>query len=394
MHMRTSTVLKKLRKGEIVNCFKMNLTDGRAVEIAAMCGYDCLWLGMEHVPNDWSVIESQIWAAKAHNTDTMVRISRGGYSDYIKPLELDASGIMVPHVMSLEDAEYVVRTTRFQPMGRRPVDGGNADGAYCMMDFNQYIQEANRERFVVVQIEDPEPLDELEEIAKLEGIDMLFFRAGRLQPQHRRTRPTGPPGGGGRAQTGRGRRGKARQVRRNNRKHRPGGLETPCRAGIQLPQYRRGHYRHHRVRQTGARFVQGDDEKIEVRSQKSEDRREKRNRNRRTGAVSVIPAVSGGNPEVFCFSLFLNTYIKISFGNREPGRGGFSPPPADLQGHCRGIRTSCDRKNSDTGHFSKNRGGFRRQGVRIPFIHAHIGTTVRHIRIDPGKCQVLAFTAR
>ncbi len=178
MNMRKSTVLRKLRNGGMVNCFKLNLTDGRAVEIAAMCGYDCLWLGMEHVPNDWSVIESQIWASKAHNTDTMVRISRGGYSDYIKPMELDATGIMVPHVMSLKDAEYVVRTTRFHPVGRRPVDGGNADGAYCMMDFRHYIQEANRERFVAIQIEDPEPLSELDAIAKLEGIDMLFFGPG------------------------------------------------------------------------------------------------------------------------------------------------------------------------------------------------------------------------
>ena len=178
MKMRRSRVLEKLRAGEVVNCFKLNFIDGRAVEIASMCGYDCLWLGMEHVPNDWSVIESQIWAAKAHDTDVMVRISRGSYSEYIKPLELDASGIMVPHVMSLEDAKNVVKMTRFHPLGRRPVDGGNADGAYCMLDFKEYIAQANADRFVAVQIEDPEPLSELDEIAALEGIDMLFFGPG------------------------------------------------------------------------------------------------------------------------------------------------------------------------------------------------------------------------
>ena len=177
-NMTPSRVLRKLRQGEIVTCTKVNLESSRAVEIMSMAGYDCLWLDMEHVPNDWLNLEKQILAAKAHGTDVMVRVSRGSYSDHIKPLELDASGIMVPHIMGLEDAKKVARTTRFHPIGRRPVDGGNADGAYCQVDFMDYLKQANEQRFVVVQIEDPEPLPELEAIAQVPGIDMLFFGPG------------------------------------------------------------------------------------------------------------------------------------------------------------------------------------------------------------------------
>jgi len=178
MQMRPSKVLKKLRAGEIVNCIKLNFGDARVAEMAAMCGFDCLWLDMEHVPTDWLTLEHQIRAAKIYDVDTMVRVARGSYSDYIKPLEADAAGIMVPHLMSLEDAKKVVWQTRFSPIGRRAVDGGNADGAYCMIDFKEYVKTANEQRFVAVQIEDPEPLDQLEEIAKLKGIDMLFFGPG------------------------------------------------------------------------------------------------------------------------------------------------------------------------------------------------------------------------
>jgi 4-hydroxy-2-oxoheptanedioate aldolase len=88
---------------------------------------------------------------------------------------MDASGIMVPHVMSVEDARRVVWQTRFHPIGRRPVDGGNADGAYAMISPGDYMRQANQERFVIVQIEDPEPMRDLDEIARIEGIDMLFF---------------------------------------------------------------------------------------------------------------------------------------------------------------------------------------------------------------------------
>lgn len=178
MKMRESRVLGKLRAGEIVSCFKLNLCDGQVAELAAMAGFDCLWLDMEHIAQDWSVINAQNWAAKAHDVDVMVRVPRGSYSDYIKPLELDATGILVPHIMNLEDAKRVVNMTRFHPVGRRPIDGGNSDGAYTGLDFNEYLKQANEQRFVVLQIEDPEPLKDLEAIAALDGYDMLFFGPG------------------------------------------------------------------------------------------------------------------------------------------------------------------------------------------------------------------------
>ncbi len=176
--MRRSRTLRKLREGKVVGCFKLNLADARAAEIVALAGFDCLWLCQEHVANDYAVIEKQILAAKAHDVDVLVRVPRGSYSDYIRPLELDATGIMVPHVMGVEDAKQVIWWTRFHPVGRRPMDGGNADGAYGQVDLLDYLEQANRERFVALQIEDPEPVGEIEEIAALDGFDILFFGPG------------------------------------------------------------------------------------------------------------------------------------------------------------------------------------------------------------------------
>ncbi|MFC1461629.1 HpcH/HpaI aldolase/citrate lyase family protein, partial [Verrucomicrobiota bacterium] len=76
------------------------------------------------------------------------------------------------------DAQFVARTTRFHPIGRRPVDSGNTDGAFCNIDPAEYLAQANSDRFVIVQIEDPEPMDELDAIAQVEGIDMLLFGPG------------------------------------------------------------------------------------------------------------------------------------------------------------------------------------------------------------------------
>jgi 4-hydroxy-2-oxoheptanedioate aldolase len=178
MNMRPSRVLRKLRAGEVVNCFKVGSSDPRIVEIAAMCGFDCIWLCMEHTPSDYTNLENQVRAAKIYDTDVMVRVAKGPYSNFIRPLEMDASGIMVPHLMSVAEAKEIVRTTRFHPLGLRPADGGSVDGAYCNIPFKDYIAQANRERFVIVQIEDPQAMDELDEICQIDGIDMIFFGPG------------------------------------------------------------------------------------------------------------------------------------------------------------------------------------------------------------------------
>ncbi len=178
MQMRPSRVLEKLRAGEIVNCFKLNLSCPRTADLVAAAGFDCIWVDLEHTATDWDVLEKQIYAAKSRDVDVLARAARGSYSDYSRAFELDAAGIMVPHVMSLADAKEVVWRTRFHPIGRRPFDGGNADGIYCRIPPQEYIKQANEQRFLMIQIEDPEPLDELDEIAALDGIDVVFFGPG------------------------------------------------------------------------------------------------------------------------------------------------------------------------------------------------------------------------
>lgn len=164
-----------MRNGGVALSTKCNLCDPREAEIAAAAGFDCIWIDLEHVPNGIRTVEEYVRAAKIYDCDVLTRIERGSYSDIIRPLESDSTGIMVPHLMSLEDAKRVVYYSKFHPIGRRPVDGGNADAGYFCRDLQDYIKTANEERFVVVQIEDPEPLAELDEICALPGIDMIFF---------------------------------------------------------------------------------------------------------------------------------------------------------------------------------------------------------------------------
>ena len=178
MKLRQSRVLKRLRNGQFASCMKLNLSDPRVVEICGLAGIDAIWLCNEHVLNDWLNLENQVRAAKLHDVDTIVRVSKGSYSDYIKPFEADATGIMVPHVKNAAEARKIVQWTRFQPIGQRPLDGGNIDGRFCQIDIDDYLRHSNHERFIILQIESPEALENVEEIAAVDGYDMLLFGAG------------------------------------------------------------------------------------------------------------------------------------------------------------------------------------------------------------------------
>lgn len=110
--------------------------------------------------------------------DVIVRVARGSYSDYIKPFEAGAQGIMAPHVRTAAEARDIVRAVRFAPVGERAIDGGSRDGGFALMDTETYIHHSLTERFVVLQIESPEAVANVDEIAAVEGFEFLMFGPG------------------------------------------------------------------------------------------------------------------------------------------------------------------------------------------------------------------------
>lgn len=178
MKLRPSRVLRLLREGQYPTVFKLNLADPRVAEAAGVCGIDALWLCHEHVPTDWSAMENMIRAARVHDMDSIVRVSNGSYSDYVRPLEAGATGIMVPHVASAEEARQIVEWTRFHPLGKRALDGGNIDGQFCLVPTEEYLRHSNTERYLIFQIESPEGLEHVEAIAAVPGFDGLLFGPG------------------------------------------------------------------------------------------------------------------------------------------------------------------------------------------------------------------------
>ena len=176
--MRPSRVLRRIRAGNVARVLKVNTPDATVAEVFAQSQPDAIWLCMEHVGCTYAQVEHQIRAAKIYDVDTLLRVPRGSYSDYIRGFELDAAGLIVPHVMGVEDATAVRDMTKFAPLGRRALDGGNADTQFARVGLHDYMRQSNEERFVCHQIEDPEAVAQIEAIAAIDGVDCLFFGPG------------------------------------------------------------------------------------------------------------------------------------------------------------------------------------------------------------------------
>jgi 4-hydroxy-2-oxoheptanedioate aldolase len=150
------------------------VTEPWFAELAGKLGFDVVWFDMEHRAHGYELIDPLSLACRATGIDLMVRIRKTGYTSAMRALEFGANGIMVPHCTSAAEAREWVNYTRFPPVGRRGFDGAGADGDYGLADPIHYLQERNDETFVVLQIEDREAVESVDEIAEVDGVDLLF----------------------------------------------------------------------------------------------------------------------------------------------------------------------------------------------------------------------------
>jgi 4-hydroxy-2-oxoheptanedioate aldolase len=173
--MRRSRVLEKLRAGTPVLVGTPSpYPSPKIVELMGLIGYDCAWIDHEHQDLDDDQIWNMALAARATDMDAMVRVRKGEYHTFFRPLEGGANGIMVPHVLDAAEAARVVANAKFPPEGSRGIDGIEAHADHGLQPFAEYIAQANRETFVALQIEDAAGVENAEAIARVPGVDLLF----------------------------------------------------------------------------------------------------------------------------------------------------------------------------------------------------------------------------
>jgi 2-keto-3-deoxy-L-rhamnonate aldolase RhmA len=182
--MRPSKVAAKLRAGAFARVSATGHFLPFFVRYSAASGYDGIWLDLEHRTMGDREVQTFLAYCQLADIDCLVRPPTREHSRLYRYLEEGAAGLMMPLIDSAAEAQRVVEAIKFPPLGNRGLDGAGLDAAYGLDAWpagSSYIADANRETFLLVQLETQAAIAAADEIAAVPGVDCLFIGPGDLR---------------------------------------------------------------------------------------------------------------------------------------------------------------------------------------------------------------------
>lgn len=152
----------------------LSMADPYMAEVSASTGFDWLLIDGEHAPNDFRSTLAALQSVAAHKTQPVVRLLHGDTALIKQLLDIGAKNLLVPMVDTPEQAQRLVSATRYPPLGIRGV--GSAVGRASQWSArSDYLDIADEEVCLLVQVETVTALANLEAICAVDGVDGVFI---------------------------------------------------------------------------------------------------------------------------------------------------------------------------------------------------------------------------
>jgi len=163
----------RLQLGEPAIGTWVTLADTVGIEALGDVGFDWLVIDREHTALSFRDITLMCQAVARYNLTTMARLSCIAEGEFKQVLSAGVGGLVIPDVRTKMQVENIVEWSRFPPIGRRGV-GGSRTAWTAGFNMTDYINQANSELLVVVQIESVEALASIDGILSVEGLDACY----------------------------------------------------------------------------------------------------------------------------------------------------------------------------------------------------------------------------
>jgi 4-hydroxy-2-oxoheptanedioate aldolase len=175
--MHINTLKQKLAAGQATTIVAPVATSAGLVELLGHMGFDGVFLDCEHGSASWEEVEHMVRAAELAGYSAVVRVDHNDGPTITRALDRGAGGVQVPHVNTAADAQAAVQYAKFAPLGHRGWSGGRAAYGVPSADFARH---ANEQTLVAVMLEEAAALDNLDEILRVEHVDVYFVAPGDL----------------------------------------------------------------------------------------------------------------------------------------------------------------------------------------------------------------------
>lgn len=174
MDMPINTFKLRLQSGEAQIGLWLGLADAYCAELAANAGFDWLLIDGEHAPNDLRGMLGQLQAVAPYPSHPVIRPVIDDTALIKQVLDIGVQTLLVPMVESAEQARELVRAIHYPPNGVRGV-GSALARASRWNSIPGYLDQADEQMCLLVQIENGEGLANLDAIAAVEGVDGVFI---------------------------------------------------------------------------------------------------------------------------------------------------------------------------------------------------------------------------
>ncbi|MBR4013704.1 MAG: aldolase [Clostridia bacterium] len=164
---------EKLHSDGVVGVFSKTC-DPAFIETIGYAGMDYVIIDLEHGPNSVQSVQNLIRGAQVAGLMPIVRVKESCSSVMGEVLDIGAGGIQVPQIGTREEAEAVIKRTKFSPVGERGVCRFVRAANYSSKDRFEYFKDANK-AVTILQIEGQAGIDNLDDIISVRGIDAIFI---------------------------------------------------------------------------------------------------------------------------------------------------------------------------------------------------------------------------
>jgi 2-keto-3-deoxy-L-rhamnonate aldolase RhmA len=174
---RVQASLREALRGDgLVLCLALlNSRTPDVPAIAAACGYDAVYVDLEHTSTSLETAAMLCASAIGAGISGLVRVPSHDPSVIARVFDNGAVGIIVPHVNSAAEAQAVVNASRFPPIGHRSISGPNVVSGFGARPATELTAVLESRTVVAAMVETPEAVEAAEAIAAVEGIDMILL---------------------------------------------------------------------------------------------------------------------------------------------------------------------------------------------------------------------------
>lgn len=181
--MSTATFRRRLMAGEPLAGTFVKTPAHDVVEVLMLSGLDFICLDAEHAAFDRARLDAILALTCARDFPTLVRVGSAELQALQQVLDAGATGVVVPHVDTVEKAAGIARRSRFGH-GGRGYAGSTRWAGFATRTMPELLARSATETVVIAQIEEPEGVEAAEAIAAIDGIDGLFAGPADLAVSH------------------------------------------------------------------------------------------------------------------------------------------------------------------------------------------------------------------